>query len=360
MEVDRRRVIAYRVARHGLHRDASELRVLDLGVQDAGARSPYVALAARLPGAVDADLVTVWTFRGAPHLIRRSDVGELAANLWPRGSADALARLGGAGTVFRKAGIDGLDALTRAATAMREVVTEATPRGHVSTEVTRLLPADYSYDCRSCASTHIYGSLFQLVGLFAGVEVRNESRPTLLRPLPARHPVPTVSTGATPLIESYLRLHGPATVAHAAGFLDTTQAQTTLVWPEDLVPVTVEGTPRFLRESDLDDLLNGPDPAIVRLLPPSDPLLQCRDRETLVPAQKHRKEVWKVIGNPGVVLVNGEITGTWRTKTAGKTLRVQVFPFGKLPASTTRVLNDEAERVATARGLPQVTVDIVD
>lgn len=57
MDVDRARVIAHRVARHGLHRDgaAGDLAVWQLGVQDAGHGSPRVALAARLPEGAPVD-----------------------------------------------------------------------------------------------------------------------------------------------------------------------------------------------------------------------------------------------------------------------------------------------------------------
>ncbi|SDC08702.1 DNA glycosylase AlkZ-like family protein [Actinokineospora iranica] len=362
MDLTRERVLAYRVARHGLHRDTArvtDLAVLDLGVQDGGA--PRAALAARLPDGADLDdpaLVVVWAFRGAPHLLRRADLPELAGSLWPRSDADAIARLGGSGTKFKKAGIPGLTVFAGGARALRDVVDREKPRGQVSAEVTAALPPEYSYDCRVCAATHVYGSLFQLVGLFAGVEVRAQTRPTTLRPVADRCPVPAESTGAGPLVEAYLRLHGPSTLAHAAGFLDTTQAQVKPVWPEGLVEVRVDGKPCYLAEEDVPALLGAPPADLVRLLPPHDPLLQLRDRDLLVPDEARRKRVWRMIGNPGALLVGGEVAGTWRTKTAGRALAVTVEPFARLASAARKAVEDEAQRVAVARGHTEARVTI--
>ncbi|GLW90213.1 DNA glycosylase AlkZ-like family protein [Actinokineospora globicatena] len=355
MDIPRHQVLAHRALRHGLHRDQPDparLAVFDLGVQDAGARSPQVALAARLPADAPLDaFTTIWAHRGAPHLLRTTDLPALATALWPRTDADAIARLNASGTTLRRAGIPGLTAYTTAATAMREVVDTEKPRGQVSTELTARLPADYSYDCATCAATHVYGSIFQIVGLFAGVTVHAESRPTLLRPLPHRHPVPTESTGPGPIIDAYLRLHGPATPADVAAFLDTTQAQVKPAWPAGLVQTT-DG--RWFPESELDALRDAPPPDFLRLLPPLDPWLQTRDRALIVPDPAHHKRLWRMIGNPGAVLHRGEITGTWRTKTTGKTLTITLDAFDTpIP---TKAVDAEAHRVAAARGLTDVRV----
>ncbi|WP_026421132.1 DNA glycosylase AlkZ-like family protein [Actinokineospora inagensis] len=356
LDIPREQTIAYRALRHGLHRDtttATDLAVFDLGVQDAGSRSPQVALAARLPGEPDLDgFVTLWAHRGAPHLLRRADVTALAGALWPRTDADAWARLGACGTALKRVGVPGLHAYTTAATALREVVDTEKPRGQVSGELTARLPAAYAFDCGPCATTHVYGSLFQLIGLFAGVTVHAEHRPTLLRPLPDRHPVPTTGD-PTPVITDYLRLHGPATIADVAAFLDTTQTQVKPAWPTNLVEL---GDGRWFPESDLDTLRTAPTPDVVRLLPPLDPWLQTRDRALLVPDVTRQKQVWKVIGNPGALLIHGEIAGTWRTKTTGKTLTLTLDPFEPLPATTVKTIAAEAEHVATARGFTDVHV----
>ncbi|WP_424186536.1 DNA glycosylase AlkZ-like family protein [Actinokineospora sp. G85] len=350
MRVSRQRVRAYRVARHGLLRDGVDA-VLDLGVQDAGAHSPAVALAAR--GLSVPDPVTVWAARGAPHVLRRADVAGMAAALWPRSDADAYARLGAFGSALRKAGVGGVEAVRSAASALRAVVSEEKPRGQVSAEVTAALPPVFSSACEPCGSTHVYGSLFQVVGVFAGVEVDARRRPTLLRPLPGRHEVPSAVVGSVP--EAYLRVHGPSTLAAAAAYLGTTQTAARPGWPGGLVEVDVEGVAAWVPESEVAAVRSAEvDPGVVRLLPPSDPFLQGRDREVLAPGVAAR--VWRVIGGPGVVLVGADVVGTWRAKQSGARLALSVEPFAALSARVRREVEAEALVVAGARGAATVEV----
>lgn len=360
LAVDRRQVLAYRVQAHGLHRTASDvtsLGVLDLGVQYLSVPATQQVVAARVAGdQSQAACVTVWSFRGAPHLLRRADIPTLAAELWPRSDADALARLGGEATVLRKAGVAGLTAFERTAAALRDIVTDEVTKGEVSAAITKALPADYSYDCRGCAATHVYNTLFQSAGLAAGVELRPGSRPTILAPLPDRPPHPT-PVPSTRLLRAYLRLHGPATLAEAAGYLGTTQKEAKPVWPDGLAEVHVDGRTAYLPEEDVPALESAPAADVVRLLPAFDPLLQLRDRELLVPDERERKAVWRILGNPGAVLAGGAVVGTWRTAKATKTrLALTVTPFGTVAAKTRRAVAEEAQRLAGLRGATSAEV----
>src|SRR5689334_19932364 len=98
MDVDRDRVMAYRVAALGLAERGGQrpgdLAVLDLGVQEYTPGSVRVALAARTGADLQDDrLITVWAARGAPHLHRRRDLKTLVKALWPVSDADATARI---------------------------------------------------------------------------------------------------------------------------------------------------------------------------------------------------------------------------------------------------------------------------
>jgi len=66
-----------------------------------------------------------------------------------------------------------------------------------------------------------------------------------------------------------------------------------------------------------------------------------------------QKEVWKIIGNPGVLLADGEIAATWRTKATGrKRLDFTISAFETLPPAVRKAAEAETDRVATARGFP--------
>ena len=88
-----------------------------------------------------------------------------------------------------------------------------------------------------------------------------------------------------------------------------------------------------------------------------DALLQARDRDLLVPDREQQKEVWRILGNPGVLLVDGEIAGVWRAKMAGKKrVDLTVTPFGTLSAKARKAVEAEADQVARARGADDATV----
>ena len=112
-----------------------------------------------------------------------------------------------------------------------------------------------------------------------------------------------------------------------------------------------DGKPMWVPEADLDRLRSHAPPRSTRLLPPSDPWLQARDRDLVVPEEARRKTIWGAIGNPGVVLSDGEVVGTWRAKTQRKNLAVTVVPFDRPTVRTRKELVDEADRLALARGL---------
>jgi len=94
----------------------------------------------------------------------------------------------------------------------------------------------------------------------------------------------------------------------------------------------------------------------VRLLPPSDPYLQAKDRDLLVPDKARQKEVWRILGNPGALIVDGEVAGTWRPKKSGTRLQLTVTPFDRVPPRVRKAVDSEAERVAAARGATDVDV----
>lgn len=366
LEVDRQQVLAYRTAASGLCRDVPEpagLGALDLGVQDTNVGSARLALAARLPpdsvdALVDPAFTLLWSFRGAPHLHRTADLPELATALWPLSDADAWARLAAERKPLKEAGIGGLEAFAHAAAAVREVVTGPMTKGEVSSATTRRLPEVYSYPCRSCAATHVYAGLFQSVGLFAGIRLVVDRSPATLIPLDDRPPVPSTAAATAELVRTYFRLHGPAGLGDAAGFFGTRTTALRRVQPPDLVDVAVDGRLGLFSEDQLEALRTASIPdGLVRLLPPSDPYLQARDRHLLVPEEAHRKAVWRMLANPGVVLVDGEVAGVWRARMAGKArLVVTVTPFATLAARRRRAVENEAARVGAVRNATEVEV----
>lgn len=66
--------------------------------------------------------------------------------------------------------------------------------------------------------------------------------------------------------------------------------------------------------------------------------------------------IWRAIGAPGVVAVDGEVAGVWRTRARGRVLEITVDAFRPLTAAETGAAEAEAERVRQVRGAREVRV----
>ncbi|MFD1152220.1 DNA glycosylase AlkZ-like family protein [Saccharothrix hoggarensis] len=341
---DRERVIAYRVAAHQFDRtaaDPSELRVFDLGLQDSE-RSAVPALAARLDRVPDLGPFTLtWSVRGAPHWHRAADVPDLEARPWPLSDADALARMN------RPPVEHGRAALREVASALRDVVTEPMTKGEASSRLTSRVDPALTAWCRGCDATHVPDPVFRLAVLPAGLRFDPVEKTTTFVPLENRRDVPHESHGFAALITDYLRLHGPAGPSEVAHYFGAPVRDVKDAWPDDLVAISKRA---WLPADRVEAFENPPEPEVVRLLPPLDPYLNARDRDLLVPDKAHQKEVWRILGRRGALLVDGEILGTWQSRTTRTHLEVKLKPFVPLDED---MFAEEATRLAKAKGLNQ-------
>lgn len=376
--VARGQVLAHRARAVGLDRRAGSLdalAVLDLGLQDTPPGAAAQAAAVRLDlapaeagaaveGLLDGEdeRVHVWSLRGSPLLHRRADLPLFAAASWPLSDADAVKRVGKLLTEPDRR--SPLDSYRLVADAMHEVVwggDEPLSKGTVSEAVTERIPDDLSRYCRSCDAVHVSETLFRGTALMAGLRlVPGEAM--AFAPITRFEAVPPEPDpgAAAEVAVRYLSLLGPGTAGEAASFLDTRSSDLKPALAglaeDELVEVEVEGRRTLFPADELDDLLDAPPFEGVRLLPPGDPFLRGGDRELLVPDPDRRKEVWKILGNPGALVVDAEVVGTWRAKKRGKALQVTVEPWGRLRGGARDEAAEEAERIARARGTGRAEV----
>jgi hypothetical protein len=371
--VGRSDVLRFRFGRHDLHRhegsvnDPDGVALLDYGVQDTGADGAPWALHVRgLPaGETDDQVALAWTLRGAPHAYRRGDLHAVAVATSPLSEADAAKRVFDAARPLKAAGIAVLGALGVVAGHLRDIVTEPTVKGEVSSRLTERLDEPYLRVCRPCNAIHVYEQPFRLSALQAGLVLEAGTSPPVLRRVERLEPARFEHSGAEAeprfdVVRNYLRFFGPARPKDVATFLDAPVKEVTAHWPNDVVEVMVGGDPtggrepRFALAGDVDELAvggawgNGP---VVRLVGPYDPYLQLRDRELLVADEARRKELWPVLGRPGAVLDGGEVIGTWRPRASGRKLAVRVEPWTRWSRPVGRLVDDEAERLARHRGV---------
>jgi hypothetical protein len=355
--VNRRQALNLRLRAQQLGRETGTLAdaaVLDIGVQDTGADGALWALAIRGVDDPPADeLATVWTIRGAPHVYRREDLSGVAVATAPFSDADAGKRIYDASRPLKAAGIANLAALDAVADAMRSIVTEPMVKGEMSTRLNAVMDEPYQRFCRVCDAVHLYEMPFRLAALRAGLELQAGTSPPVLQPVPGLRPADGVPPGLD-VIRAYLRLLGPATAQHVAGYLDAPVKDVKDRWPDDAVEVSLDGERRWLLAEDVDRL-GEPGPDATLLLAPFDLYLQARDRSLLVPDPEHAKELWRTLGRPGAVLADGEIAGTWRARKAGNAVTVSV----ELWASARRAaIEEQAERLAAFRRVGLRTVEV--
>jgi winged helix DNA-binding protein len=349
----RQDVLGFRVRAQQLDRRAgtpADTAVLDLGVQDTGADAARWALAVRgvdVAALPEEALALAWTLRGAPHVYRRADLPGVAAATAPFSDADAAKRIYDAAKPLKAAGIPVPVALDTVAEALRSIVTAPTVKGEMSRQLTARMDQPYLRDCRPCDAVHVYEMPFRLAALRAGLELQPGTSPPVLRPIPGFTVADDVPEHLD-VVRGYLRLFGPATPRHVAGYLDAPVADVAARWPDDAVEVSVAGERRWLLAADLERAGSGP-AAGVRLLGPFDPYLQLRDRPLLVADRACAADLWRTLGRPGAVLVDGEVAGTWRPRKSGARLDLKVQPWRELTTAAQAAIGAQAERLAACR-----------
>ncbi|MFD4670870.1 winged helix DNA-binding domain-containing protein [Lentzea sp. NPDC058450] len=347
MDLTRQQVLLHRIHQHELDRrtsDATELAVFSLGVQDNTAGAAVLSLAARLKAPSTEDFTHTWSVRGAPHLHRAGELKAFSRALWPWSDADARAR------AARPKVDDMLAALRHIATAMRSIVTKPMTKGDLSKALTPLAPQQTVEPCRGCGTDHVSDPIFRLGALPAGLRIIPEEKTVTFERIHGWPGVPRITAGFDELIHRYLTLHGPAGPSEVASYFGTTVRELKKRWPkEGLVEVTVDGVAAWLPE---DVEIVDAEPPDVRLLPPTDPYLQARDRDLLLPDKAAQKDIFRILGRRGAILVDGEIAGSWQGKVvSGKRYEVTATPYRPLPD-----LLPETELLAQAKGLDDASV----
>lgn len=154
------------------------------------------------------------------------------------------------------------------------------------------------------------------------------------------------------LARRYIHVFGPATAngfARWAGISRRSAAVAVSSLEGSLLPVRSPlGDEWLLAEDEPLIRTGGTTSAPARLLPSGDAyfLLDGAERALLVPREDQRQRLWTPRVWPGALLVEGEISGTWRR--AQHTVRIEAW------ARLSRVARDAVETEANALPLPGI------
>ena len=353
MRVTAEQARAFRIARHHLHERlpaGAVAQAADSGLQDTPPGTALLALASRseaAPAALD-ELVIVQSMRGAPLAVAPADVAVFTRGLEPPDEKAARALIGSA---TRSIGaMPALEALDRMSDAVADALSDGPlERDAFHDALRERLPDQLLWWCQGCGSYHAHPSLWRATGIRGVLAIAGrDGRTTIFGSPPP--PEPVEDPGAE-LARRFLRAHGPARPPLLAAWAGIAPAHAKALWARagELLEVELEGRRTWALAADAATLADPPPASGVRLLPNLDPFHAGRDREVLVPDEAVRKRLWKAMGGPGAVLVDGALAGLWRPTKKGRRLVVTVEPLAEVTARAKDALAEEAERVAPFR-----------
>jgi Winged helix DNA-binding domain len=162
------------------------------------------------------------------------------------------------------------------------------------------------------------------------------------------------------LLRKYLSAYGPATLQDFAKWAGLSMVLVKALVPElrdELVEVESAGSQCLLLKQDRSAVTRHAALGSVRLLPLFDPFLLAHAAKDHLIARSHYKRVWRNQGwISAVVLVNGEIAGTWTHELRGSRMVVTVEGFKKLRP---RVRNGIEQEAASLAGFMQASPEVV-
>lgn len=383
-------MIAFRLGAQNLRERTDSDRLDDAagrcGIQNSPPGSALLALHARVRGvtqqrideavAEDKRLTLTWCMRGAPYVIPTADTPVFTTGVLPPTEDVMRHFIRGAGQGVDRLGMSLTEAVELTRAEIRNVLSGRRLAinelgAELAQRIARGLPKKQRdlWDEEGPYATgqplgeaivHFCVRILTLQRIVCFAPRAGNKAPFVLVDEWLGHPSPDTDPTAAraELLRRYLHCYGPSTRAGFAAWMGIQAGDTDPWWgpvEDEMTPVEYDGTAWMLSD-DLDALGSAPTPIGVRLLPPRDPYTQLRDRETIVKRQ-HRRDIWKPVGAPGTVLVDGAIIGTWRPRKNGRRLTVSVKTFGTLPGRHKAAVRDEAEQIGPLRAASSVTVE---
>lgn len=370
-------------------------------IQDSPPGSALLALNARLRGVsgetlghaleVEKTLLRTWSMRGAPFIVPTADAAVFTTGVLPPTEESLRRFLPGLVPSVDTLGITITEAVDLAASEITGVLAgRALDIEGLGVELAprigrRLTPARRaSWDAEGPhapgqsvgeAVVHFCVRILALRGIvcFGAREGRAYPFVLVAEWLGGSFPAMPAESARAELLRRFLQWYGPATRADFAAWIGLRGGDTDPWWDGlagEITRIDHRGD-SWMLTADLTSGPAGDDGATggaavervpaargVRLLPPRDPYTQTRDRDRILAPEYHR-EVWKPVGEPGTVLVDGRIAGIWRPRTRGRRLTLTVTFFNPPAPRQVEDVRAEAERIGPLRGAASVDVVVV-
>lgn len=390
--VDAEQVTAFRVAAHHLHErmpgGSLPAAAGACGLQDSPPGSALLALNARVrdvepdtlvDAVTDRSMFHTWAMRGSPFFVPTADLAVFTTGVLPDGEQARRRFVLGVEQALDELDMSLDEAVDRTRSVVRTVLSDRRLAiNELGTELARAIAEDLPGGTRRRweaegpyatgqplgeAVVHFCLRILCLERVVCFTHRDGRQLPFVLTEewLTSRPAEVDADLARAEITRRYLRCYGPSTRADLAAWLGLASGDAQPWWAsveDELSEVVVDGRTRRLLTADLDALASPPAASGVRILPPRDPLLALRDRETLVPDRTLHRRIWRTVGEPGTVLVDGRLVATWRPRKSGRTLSLTVEPFVTLSAAARDDIEAEAEAVAALRGATSAEVHV--
>lgn len=386
LRAKRDQVLAFRLAGHHLDTRLPRRLLLQAagacGVQNTPPGSAALALHARVadlsPAHVEQALGTDKTLlqarsrRGAPVVFPTADLAVFTQALLPADEPSLRFFIRGAEPALERAGITAAELVARTSAALCEVLDgRALALEPLGVEVAqRLVSRLTPQQARAWQSPSWYAPgqtlgealvhfalyVVALQGVYCLAPRRGAETPFVRTDQWLGMPPADVDAAAAgaELLRRYLRCFGPSTVEDFAAWAGIAPRHAERLWQRveaELLPVQVGPRLGWLHHADSARFQVPTTTAVgVRLLPPHDPYLEQRDRQTLLADSTLHRQVWRAAGSPGAVLVDGQLVATWRAHKRGKSLQALIEPFAPLPSAARTEVEAEFQSIAAYRG----------
>ncbi len=355
-------ILAFRFARAGLAERAARplADAVACPASDFSRDAALLAVAARLDGvtrasydeAVDGgEIVVAHAPRGAIHALAPGDLWLYGSALISGDDDELLEQLGRQVELLAaELGFAPTDALEQVAAATRDALSggRALNKNELHEALRGLVGDDLKPWCEGCRSHHVAPMLWRYATTKAGARLDSERRYVLGEPGPP--------ADAALAVRRFMRFYGPATSADFAAWAGVAKRHARRLWTQvedDLAEVSAGGGPAWALRDDLAALASPPGASGVRLIPPGDPYLQRINRPLLAPDGDLRKRLFRPVGSPGALLVDGRLAGLWRVKAKGRKAQISVERLAPVPRTD---LSEEVQRIADLRGASEAVL----
>ena len=160
----------------------------------------------------------------------------------------------------------------------------------------------------------------------------------------------------------YLRAYGPATKEDFARWWGNWPGVAKAAWTGlagELTAVSIEGRRADVLSSDAQPIAKQRVEESVQLLPPFDPYVMGHSSRDHIVEAANLSKVSRTAGwISAVVLVNGQVAGTWTYVAPKDTLRITVEPFRRLSAKTMAEVRRRAASLAETLRLARADVRV--